>query len=220
MNETIVSGERDTKTRILDAAERLMGEAGLDVPLRAITAEAGVNLAAVNYHFQSKDALLDAVLARRIGPVNDQRLAMLDDLEARYPEGPLPLEPIIEALLAPVFHPEGVTHLLPLFGKVYSAPKEFYRRVFTPHLAGIVERFSAAFHRAAPELPQKELLWRMYFLVGIMVHVMNWSPLLDSISGGLISASDKAAVVERIVVFAAAGFRSPAPVAKGGQSDA
>ena len=102
MTEAVVQDERDTKTRILDATERLMGEHGLDVPLRAITAEAGVNLAAVNYHFQSKDALIDAMVARRIGPINRRRLEMLDEIESANPSGPLPLEAVLEAFLAPV----------------------------------------------------------------------------------------------------------------------
>ena len=62
-----------TKTRILNAAEKLFGEKGFDgTSLRDITAEAQVNLAAVNYHFQSKDSLFDAVIERRIEPINRQ----------------------------------------------------------------------------------------------------------------------------------------------------
>src|SRR5271156_1240304 len=88
----------DTKTRILDVAEKLFGENGFDgTSLRDITTEADVNLAAVNYHFQSKDSLIDAVIARRIEPVNQQRLEMLDAA------GPNPsLEKILTAFLAPV----------------------------------------------------------------------------------------------------------------------
>ena len=81
----------ETKVRILDAAERLFAEQGLDVSIRAITDEAGVNLAAVNYHFQSKVALVDAVIARRFEPVTKRRFEMLDQLEAQHGAGPLPL---------------------------------------------------------------------------------------------------------------------------------
>jgi len=74
----------DTKDRILDVAERLFAEHGFaNTSLRSITAEAGANLAAVNYHFQSKDALIQAVFARRLGPLNQARLEMLDAAEAR-----------------------------------------------------------------------------------------------------------------------------------------
>ncbi|HEY6339983.1 MAG TPA: TetR family transcriptional regulator, partial [Bryobacteraceae bacterium] len=74
-----MNDRQDTKTRILDVAERLFGANGFDsTSLRDITAEAQVNLAAVNYHFQSKDSLIDAVIARRIEPVNRKRMEMLD----------------------------------------------------------------------------------------------------------------------------------------------
>ena len=92
-----------TKDRILDAAERLIAKLGFEATsLRAITAEADVNLAAVNYHFQSKEALIRAVISRRIGPVNVKRLAMLDAVEAAHRDGPLPVGPVIEAFVGPV----------------------------------------------------------------------------------------------------------------------
>src|SRR5882724_6771481 len=87
----------DTKTRILDAAEKLFGMNGLDATsLRDITAEAQVNLAAVNYHFQSKESLIDAVIERRLGPVNRRRIEMLDAA------GPSPsVEQVVDAFLTP-----------------------------------------------------------------------------------------------------------------------
>jgi AcrR family transcriptional regulator len=210
MFETVVQDAKDTKTRILDVAERLMGEQGLGVPLRSITAEAGVNLAAVNYHFQSKDALLDAVIARRMKPVNERRLALLDALETAHPGGRLPLEGVLRAFLSPVFEIAGtITHLQPLIGQIYSHPKEFLRRVHARHLTVIIQRFGAALHRAMPELSQTEVAWRMQFLVGTMVHLLNWSPFLDQLTGGLCDASDTNAMLERVVAYAVAGFQCP-----------
>src|SRR5713226_3885874 len=105
----------DTKTRILDTAEKLFGEKGFDVTsLRDITAEAEVNLAAVNYHFQSKDSLIDAVIRRRIVPVNRRRLEMLDAA------GPEPtVEQIVEAFLAPIIE-RPIPALVPLLGRILS----------------------------------------------------------------------------------------------------
>src|SRR5579883_3052628 len=88
----------DTKTKILDAAEKLFAQNGFDATsLRDITTEAEVNLAAVNYHFQSKDSLIDAVIARRIEPVNRKRLELLESAG----ENPS-LEQLLIAFLSPL----------------------------------------------------------------------------------------------------------------------
>lgn len=94
----------DTKDKILDAAERAFSENGYTgVSLRSIIGEAGVNLAAVHYHFGSKEGLLKAVILRRVGPVNAERLAMLDACERAAGGGRLEVEKVLEAFLVPTF---------------------------------------------------------------------------------------------------------------------
>src|ERR1035437_2057984 len=91
----------DTKDKILDAAERLIGEQGYAATsLRQIIAEAGVNLAAVHYHFGSKEDLLNAVVVRKATPVNVARLARLDGVEAEAGSGPLGVEKVQESFFA------------------------------------------------------------------------------------------------------------------------
>lgn len=197
-----------TKTRILDTAEHLIAEHGLEVSLRTITARAGVNLAAVNYHFQSKDALVDAVIARRLEPVNAQRLELLDALEAQYPSGPLPLEGVLNAFLAPVLRMNAAEHVRVLIGRIYGQHDEFLRRVYKKHLAGVVERFGAAITRALPEMPFEDRMWCMHFTVGCMVHVMAWSRLIGVMTDGAVMPSDTEALTARMVAFTAAGFRA------------
>ena len=92
----------ETKTRILDAAESLFMEHGFEgTSLRAITAGAKVNLAAVHYHFGSKEELFQSVLARRLDPVNRARLEWLTRLEAAASPSPLPCERVLTAFLMP-----------------------------------------------------------------------------------------------------------------------
>src|SRR6185295_9673608 len=92
-----MNGSTDTKQRILDVAERLFAEQGFaGTSLRSIIADAEVNLAAVHYHFRSKEALLEAVLIRRIGPLNEQRLTLLDQF-GKTPE----LEEVLTAMFDP-----------------------------------------------------------------------------------------------------------------------
>jgi AcrR family transcriptional regulator len=197
----------DTKTRILDAAEQMVAEHGLDVSLRTITAEAGVNLAAVNYHFQSKDALIDAVVARRIEPINAARLRLLEALEIQHPQGDLPLEGVLRAFVAPAFELASGEHTMQLVGRMFATPDVFLKRVFEKHLASIAQRFSAAFRRALPELTREQTAWNMLFTVGAMLQVMGWSRLLPLLSHGAAQAGDPQAMTDHLVAFAAAGFQ-------------
>ena len=86
----------DTRKAILDAAERLFADLGFDgASLRKITAKAGVNLAAAHYHFGSKEGLLRAALARRIGPLNEERLKLLDEAESDTGKKVLSIESVL-----------------------------------------------------------------------------------------------------------------------------
>ena len=200
----------ETKVRILDAAEKLIAEQGLDVSLRAITSAAGVNLAAVNYHFQSKDALIDAIVARRIEPVNALRLQMLEALEQEAGDGGLPLEGVLRALLAPLTEMDasGLEHVRALTGRLYSVPEEFIQRVFEGHLAPVAARFIDALGRAIPILSPEQRMWRLMFTVGALIHVLNWSSVLPRISNGLVDPSDSKTFTEQLIAFCAAGFRA------------
>src|SRR5512135_2832638 len=115
-----------TKERILDTAETLFMEHGFEATsLRAITAAAAVNLAAVNYHFGSKEELFQAVLTRRLDPMNQRRLALLDRFERDTAATPLSCERIIVALFIPALElardPElGGKNFLRLLGRAYA----------------------------------------------------------------------------------------------------
>lgn len=193
----------DTKTRILDTAERLFGLQGFEsTSLRDITAEAQVNLAAVNYHFQSKDSLMDSLIARRVEPVNQRRLEMLDAA------GPEPtLEQILTALLQPVLDMQ-LECAVPLVGRILSNPNLFLDRVYKRHFAAISERFRAALIQALPGAQVEDVAWGQLFTIGAMTHLMALSQILPEISGGVCNMSDRPAVVGRAVKFLAAGFRA------------
>jgi AcrR family transcriptional regulator len=193
----------DTKTRILDTAEKLFGENGFDsTSLRDITARAHVNLAAVNYHFQSKDSLIDAVIQRKIEPVNRRRLEMLDAA------GPNPtVEQVVEAFVGPVLE-RDMTSMVPMMGRVLATP-DFLMRMFKKHLAGIAQRFEQAMAAALPELTPTERMWRLIFMAGTMAHVLSWSHVLPEMTGGLCDPTDRKAVTARVVRFVAAGLRAP-----------
>src|SRR6186997_2062595 len=95
-------GSTATKPRILDAAEALFMEHGFEATsLRAITTSAGVNLAAVHYHFGSKEELFQAVLTRRLDPMNQERIDLLAKVEREAAGRPLSCEKVLFAMLIP-----------------------------------------------------------------------------------------------------------------------
>lgn len=201
-----------TKDRILNAAERLFARDGFEATsLRAITAEAGVNLAAVNYHFQSKEALVQAVIGRRIGPVNAQRLALLDSAEAAAAGAPVPLDQILNAFLRPVVELVGshAHDFVPLIGRVYSEPGDFLESLFKQQFQQIGQRFLPAIQRALPHLPPAELAWRLHFSIGALAHTMAASKLLNLLSNGACDIADVEGTLARMNAFMVAGFTAP-----------
>jgi AcrR family transcriptional regulator len=203
-----------TKERILDAAERLFAQFGFEATsLRAITAEAGVNLGAVNYHFQSKEALVHAVVGRRLGPVNQARMQLLDRFEAEAAGRPVPIPQLLQAFLAPVLEMKrSAPNFVPLAARVYTEPESFRDVVFRKHIQGVAERFLAAFQRALPDLPQEELYWRISFVGGAMALALCGGPFLHALSGGKCDVDDVEAIIARMINFFGAAMTVPATV--------
>jgi AcrR family transcriptional regulator len=198
-----MTARSDTKTRIMDAAVKLFGEKGFDATsLRDITTEADVNLAAVNYHFQSKESLIEAVVMRSANPVNEKRIAML---EAAGPEPSL--EQIVEAFVGPVLE-QDFEPMAPLMARVLASP-DIMQRIFKQHMDHLSRRFSDAFAAALPELSPSERLWRLHFTAGAMAHTICRAPVMRNMFGGLLDFDDRKLLIARLVSFAAAGFRAP-----------
>jgi AcrR family transcriptional regulator len=221
----VIENNVDTKDRILNAAERLFSTHGFAATsLRAITTEAGVNLGAVNYHFGSKDELIEAVFVRRVEPINAERLARLDGLEA-VGGGPA-LEEIVEAFIGPALRMsrargQVATVVRRLLGHAISQPREKIRRMFTTQFGGIVDRFTVALRKALPERGEDEIFWDFLFMVGAMAHTMALSDHLPEVSRGFCRVDDVDDVIRRLVGFISAGMRAPAPgVAAGAGGEA
>jgi AcrR family transcriptional regulator len=193
----------DTKTRILDAAEKLFGEKGFDATsLRDITTEADVNLAAVNYHFQSKESLIEATIMRGAGPINQQRLAMLEAA------GPKPtIEQILEAFIGPALE-QDFQPMAPLMARVLASP-ETMQKVLKVHMEALSRRFADAVAVALPDLSLAERLWRLHFTAGAMAHTVTRAPMMRDMFGGVLELKDRKLLIARLVRFAAAGFRAP-----------
>jgi AcrR family transcriptional regulator len=204
----------ETKTRILDAAEKILAERGFaSCSLREVTAAAAANLGAVNYHFRSKEALIRAVFERRLAPINCRRLAALEECERRSPGRPLPLAKLLHAFLDPLFAPgQDNVAFLRIMGRMYTEPSLDLQQLFRVQMAPTVHRFAAAFRRTLPGLAPEDLFWRLFFTIGAMAHTLAAGPLLKLISDGICDPSDLEDATRRLVHFAGAGLRAaPAP---------
>src|ERR1035437_8579145 len=198
----------DTKEKILDTAERLIGEQGYAATsLRQIIADAGVNLAAVHYHFGSKEDLLDAVVVRKATPVNEARL---DRVEAEAGSGPLELEKVLESFFVPAAEVASRSpEFMRLIGRMLT--EGMMPRIVERHFQATGLRFLTALRRALPELPQEELLWRIHFTVGAMAHAVCGAPIFPQMAG---DPADLEPRMRRLVTFLGAGFRAPATADK------
>ncbi len=135
-----------------------------------ITARADANLAAVNYHFGGKDALIHAMLTRRLDGLNQHRLALLERFQSSL-GSQLTCEHILGAMFIPALKQSRCLDksgpaLLRLLGRAYTDPSPFIRNFLRGIYADVAERFFRAFQTVLPHLPREELGWRLHFCIG------------------------------------------------------
>jgi AcrR family transcriptional regulator len=207
----------DTKTRILDAAEHLFMEHGFEATsLRQLTAAASVNLAAVNYHFGSKEELFQAVLTRRLDPMNQERIELLEKVERDAGGRPLSCEKILFAMLIPALRlardeRRGGKNFLRLLGRAYADPAPFIRHFLSAQYAQMIGRYKEAFLRALPHLSRQELTWRLHFVMGALSYTLAGTDALKLFAQ--VTAVDKEndeLLLQRLAPFLVAGLKAPA----------
>ncbi len=203
--------EDDTRQRLLDAAEALFAERGFaDTSLRAITARAKANLAAVHYHFGSKDELLRAVFARRLKALNEERLVRLMELETGG--GPATVEAVLTAFIDPSLrlrragvHGERFTRLL---GRAQVEASETLRDFLRDQYAPVMEQFQRTLVQALPELLPGEIRWRLYFTLGVLSFTFAGARL-PRMPFAVRASGDEEWLLRQLIQFLAAGLRAP-----------
>ncbi|HEV3008112.1 MAG TPA: TetR family transcriptional regulator, partial [Burkholderiales bacterium] len=185
MSLRAIKPPHETCTRILDAAEELFMQHGFEgTSMRHLTARAGVNLAAVNYHFGSKHALIEAVFRRRLDPMNTERIAELERLETNNNLSP---ESIIRAFVGPslrmIEDVKGGRNFIRLLGRTYTEPAKTVRALIGQMYAPAMERYKSALQRALPQMPGDELVWRMHFMFGTLAYTLAATDTVQLIAG-------------------------------------
>lgn len=206
----------ETRDRILDAAEALFVEHGFEATtMRMITGRAEANIAAVNYHFGSKDALIQEVFKRRLTELNRRRLVALDRLEAEAQGAPLKPSRIVEAFFGTALEmvadtEHGGATFMRLLGRTYTEPNGFVRQFLAEEYAEVVERFLSALYRALPDVPREEILWRFHFMMGAMSYAIAGTDALQLFAGTFDDA-DPERLMPRLMSFLLGGLRAPLP---------
>nr|WP_163503099.1 TetR/AcrR family transcriptional regulator [Halomonas socia] len=207
----------DTVTRILDTAEVLFAERGFaETSLRNITSKAKVNLAAVNYHFGSKKALIQAVFARYLDPFTERFHGALDELEAEYAGRVIPLEVLLESMAKTVLDVPAERNSLKVFmrllGLAYSQAQGHLRRYIQDHYGSVFSRFSDLVRQATPELPEAERFWRLHFVLGTVIFTLSGLDALRDIAekdyGDHVSVRD---LIRRLRPVVVAAMNAPLP---------
>lgn len=204
-----MNDSKDTRSRILDVAEELFSEQGIDrVSIRDITTVAEVNLGAINYHFGSKEDLIAAVLERRIVPVNEARLAALDAIQRSPRSGPK-VEDILEAFIRPTVEcafgtPQGGRAFSKLFGRCLAEPSPEVEALLKRQFEPLVARFDAALMKALPNASRSSIYWCLKFTFGALHH---WHLTRDKFLPDWVEATNVEEQIQKLISFAASGFR-------------
>jgi len=207
------SDQIETRDRIMDEAEKLFAEIGFRATsLRAITQAAEVNLAAVNYHFGSKDNLIADVILRKLHPINEERFKQLrEHAEAGTPT----LEQVLDAFFRPAFEyfqdPAEIPYLR-LLGRSLYETGEFSEKVIEQEWMPLVKAFGPALLAAVPGLSEAEMMWRFHFTVGAMVLTVSKMDILEQASCGQCRIEGNfEPAIQKLIAFSAAGFREDVP---------
>lgn len=203
-----------TRDRILSTAETLFAESGIAATsMRSITSMARVNLAAVNYHFGSKEALIEAVYERRLEPLNKARLRNLNELEQEYGSKAIPPEKILTAFILPLLEisvGEGkqTLNIMRLISRTYSEAAKQFRKLFAESYHSVLERYQAALGKSFPKLSPEVINLRLQFTIGAMSHSFVESELLGLIAGETITPEWVERQVHQLIPFVIAGFNA------------
>jgi AcrR family transcriptional regulator len=214
-----MNGAQDLQTpeRILATAEEMFAEQGYwGVSLRSITRASGVNIAAIHYHFGSKQELLEQIFEKRCGPMNGARLRLLSECR-EGPGRPPMLEQILEAYLRPSMiwpnDPDGARRFLRLRAVLSHENESLAADLISRHFNEVSRTFAAALRDVLPQFSEEEVYWRFQFLLSAQYYTLSNPGRVAILSEGKCDPSDVEAALRHMVPFCAAVFRSPTPPA-------
>lgn len=195
----------DVRENMLDVAERQFAENGVaGTTVRAITAEAGVNVAAINYYFRSKEDLYREVVGRRLGPLNEGRARLLADCLKRAGKRRPAVKEVLRALAEPSLrlcfeHP----HFARLLSRLRYDQDESLWPAYRSAQAELTAGFREAFASALPGLPAGEVRTRLHYVLGAIQQVWSHCPRP--------AGETPEGLLDSFLTFYSAGMSAPTP---------
>jgi AcrR family transcriptional regulator len=204
-----VNRSSSTKERILGAAEVLFAQRGFEgASLRQLTAAAGVNLAAVNYHFGSKEKLVEQVFRRRLDTLNAQRLAALAKVREA---GNDRLEDALDAFIRPALelsHEDSGSLFMRVLARAFAEHDDSLRQFLSENYGHVMRQFTAEFARLLPHLSKEELYWRIDLVTGALTHAMSGFGMIQRKSD-VSEHTHREQTAQHLIRFAVAGLSHP-----------
>lgn len=198
---------KSARNRILLSAEALFAEKGFHaISIRAVAADADVNVAAVNYHYYDLESLLKEILVRRLRTVNSIRLTALEKAEAESGLQPMALAEVLRIMARPLLFTasdpmEYNSHARRLLGRLLVEPfpnrSEILSREFEPTMA----RLAQALRRHAPALAPADFMWRFSLIVGALHHSLATLHEMKTLTRGLCADNDVETALSAFVAF-------------------
>jgi AcrR family transcriptional regulator len=195
-----------TKDRILGAAEVLFARRGFDgASLRQLTTAAGVNLAAVNYHFGSKEKLVEQVFRRRLDALNARRLEALAKVEGR---ADTTLEDVLAAYIRPALelsHDDNGALFMRVLARAFAEHDDRLRQFLSENYGHVMRQFTAEFARLLPQLGKRELYWRIDLVTGALTHAMSGFGMIQR-PKDVSERAHREQTAQHLIRFAVAGL--------------
>ncbi|MEP6907757.1 MAG: TetR family transcriptional regulator [Pseudoxanthomonas sp.] len=198
-----------TKDRILGAAEELFAQHGFaGTSLRQVTTRADVNIAAVNYHFGSKENLVNEVFRRRM---DDMTALRLSQLKIALEQHPGELQPVLAAFVEPALalsqDRNGGGAFVRVVARAYAEKNDGLRKFLSDHYGHVLREFGKAIALCVPGLSKEALYWRLDFLAGALTYAMADFGLIKRPSD-VTEAAHRERAARELISFAEAGIRA------------
>ncbi|MDR7093986.1 TetR/AcrR family transcriptional regulator [Hydrogenophaga laconesensis] len=208
--DTGESERPNTRELILDAAEQLFAAQGYGgTSIRQIAEAAEVNLGMFQYYWGSKQALCQAVLERRLGPIMEERVARLSSaMQTQAPIEELLLAAMEPSLRVTGSSPEQRDAFRSFYGRMLADPSPEMREAMGAIVDGFAKEFMQELHRRYAHIDDKEFYWRMVFLFGAFFYAHNAHDRILTLLGAQITAPPIEDAAQYLVRFVADGLKA------------